>query len=97
MLKQWLYAGIHNKPVWLSDVRESCAAMPGAAQTVIQLTVPDGGQRDYPLSIPRWSTGEERSFVLEYVSAYVFNLLSVPGGRRLTFYYDQTVSAGAIL
>lgn len=90
MLKKWLDAGVHNEPVWLSDVRERCAAMPGAAHTVIQLTVPDGKQRDYPLSIPRWSTGEERSFVLEYICACVFNLLSVPGGRRLTFYFDQT-------
>ena len=90
MLKQWLDAGGRGEPVWLSDVREGCAAMPGAAHTVIQLTLPDGGQRDYPLSIPRWGSGEERSFVLEYVCACVFNLLSVPGGRRLTFWFDQT-------
>ena len=93
MLKQWLNAGARNEPVWLSDVREGCAAMPGAAHTVIQLTLPDGGQRNYPLSIPRWSSGEERSFVLEYVCACVFNLLSVPGGRRLTFCFDQTDQA----
>ena len=90
MLKQWLDAGARGEPVWLSDVREGCAAMPGAAHTVIRLTLPDGGQRDYPLSIPRWSSDEERSFVLEYVCACVFNLLSVPGGRRLTFCFDQT-------
>ena len=93
MLNQWLEAGARNEPVWLSDVRERCTAMPGTAHTIIQLTVPDGGQRDYPLSIPRWSSGEERSFVLEYVCACVFNLLSVLGGRRLTFYFDQRDSA----
>ena len=69
MLKQWLDSGIHNEPVWLSDVRENCAAIPNAAHTVIQLTLPDGRQRDYPLSIPRWSTYEERSLALEYVCA----------------------------
>lgn len=93
MLKQWLDAGLHNHPVWLSDVRERCAAMPDAAHTVIQLTVPDGRQRDYPLPVPRWSTGGERSFVLEYVCACVFNILSVLGGRQLAFYFDQTDGA----
>ena len=93
MVRQWLDAGADNRPVWLSDVRERCAAMPGAARTVLQLTVPDGGQRDYPLSIPRWGNSEERDFVLEYVCACVFNLLSVPGGRRLAFYFDQTDGA----
>lgn len=89
MLKQWLDAGARNEPVWLSDVRGRCAAMPDAARIVIQLTLPDSGQRDYPLPVPRWNTGGERSFVLEYVCACVFNLLSVPGGRRLAFYFDQ--------
>ena len=93
MVKQWLDAGARNEPVWLSDVREGCAAMPDAAHTVVQLTLPGGGQRDYPLSIPRWSTVEERDFVLEYVCACVFNLLSVLGGRWLTFYFHRADSA----
>ena len=93
MLKKWIDAGAHDQPVWLSGVRERCAAMPDAARTVIQLTLPDGGQRDYPLAVPRWSTGEERSFALEYVCACVFNLLSVLGGRRLTFCFDQADGA----
>lgn len=93
MLKQWLDAGARNEPVWLNDVREGCAAMPDAARAVLQLTVPNGGRRDYPLPIPRWSTVEERDFVLEYVRACVFNLLSVPGGQRLAFYFDQADGA----
>lgn len=93
MLKQWLDAGMRNEPVWLSDVREGCAAMPDSAHTVIQLTVPDGRQRDYPLYIPRWRNSEERAFALEYVCACVFNILSVLGGRQFAFYFDQTDGA----
>lgn len=93
MLKQWLDAGVHNEPVWLSEVRERCMAMPNAAHTVIQLTAPDDKQRNYPLAIPRYDTREKRDFALEYVCACVFNLLSVLGGRRLKFYFDQTDGA----
>lgn len=54
----------------------------------VQLTLCDGARRDFSLPIPRWANGEQRQFVQQYVTAFVFNALSALSGREMAFYLD---------
>lgn len=89
MLSQWLQQARSGGSVWLSDVREQCAAQPDHIPVTMQLTLTDGTRRDFALPIPRWRDAEQRQFVRQYVTASVFNTLSALSGRRLAFYLDS--------
>ena len=88
MLSQWLQQARNGQSVWLSDVREQCAALPDHVAVTVQLTLCDGARRDFSLPIPRWADGEQRQFVQQYVTAFVFNALSALSGREMAFYLD---------
>ena len=75
-------------PVWLSEVRASGAAAPGAARLVLRLTDCAGAQDDFELFLPPWDGAEERAFARSILSACVFNLLSARGGRELRVFFD---------
>ena len=76
MLSQWLQQARNGQSVWLSDVREQCAALPDHVAVTVQLTLCDGSRRDFSLPIPHWADGEQRQFAQQYVTAFVFNTLS---------------------
>ena len=97
MLTQWLEMARRGEPVWLSDVREGSRALPGSVSVIMQITLCAGGKRDFELSIPRWADGEQRQFVLDYVTACVFNALSALGGRETAFYLDLRETEAAAL
>ncbi len=88
-VREWIEAARRGEPVWLADMRGEAAAMPGAASVTARLLRLDGNILDFPFSIPRWETGEERSIVEEYLRAIVFNILSVHSGRRLEFLLNR--------
>lgn len=88
MLSQWLQQARSGQSVWLSDVRETCAALPDHVAVTMQLTLTDGARRDFTLPIPRWEGEAQRQFVRQYVTACVFNTLSALSGREMTFYLD---------
>ena len=88
MLSQWLQQARNGQSVWLSDVREQCAALPDHVAVTVQLTLCDGARRDFSLPIPHWADGEQRQFVQQYVTAFVFNALSALSGREMAFYLD---------
>ena len=88
MLSQWLQQARNGQSVWLSDVREQCAALPDHVAVTVQLTLCDGSRRDFSLPIPHWADGEQRQFVQQYVTAFVFNTLSALSGREMAFCLD---------
>ena len=88
MLSQWLQQARNGRSVWLSDVRRGCEALPEHVAVTVQLTLCDGARRDFSLPIPRWANGEQRQFVQQYVTAFVFNALSALSGREMAFYLD---------
>ena len=88
MLSQWLQQARNGQSVWLSDVREQCAALPDHVAVTVQLTLCDGARRDFSLPIPHWADGEQRQFVQQYVTAFVFNALSALSGREMAFCLD---------
>ena len=88
MLSQWLQQARNGRSVWLSDVRRGCEVLPEHVAVTVQLTLCDGARRDFSLPIPRWANGEQRQFVQQYVTAFVFNALSALSGREMAFYLD---------
>ena len=88
MLSQWLQQAASGRSVWLSDVRQQCAALPDHIDVTVQLTLIDGTKRDLALPVPRWQNTEQRQFVAQYITAQVFNTLSALSGREMAFYLD---------
>ncbi len=97
MLEQWLKQAQNGQPVWLTDMRAGCAAMADAVNVTVQLTLCDGTKRDFSLPLPRWHSDEERRFVLQYVTACVYNTLSACSGREMAFYLDGNETAARAL
>ena len=97
MLSQWLERARAGEPVWLPDMRAQCAQLPDPIDVTMQLTLCDGTQRDFPLPLPRWESDDQRQFVLQYVTACVWNTLSALSGRELAFYFDPAETETAAL
>ena len=89
MLKNWLEMAKRGEDLWLDEARAACADASGTAPLVLRLTLLNGEVRDFPLALPRWRRPEERQMAAEYLSAHVFNLLSVLSGKMLTVCYDR--------
>ena len=87
--ERWTAAAAAGEPVWLGDVRRTCAALPGCERVIFRLSCCDGSQRDYEYFFPPWEGEEQRRFVREYLRACVFNTLSALGGQALCFYLDR--------
>ena len=77
-----------GEAVWISDVREAFANCTGAKPLRVRLKSLDGGTTDYPCPVPDWETEEQRSFLLRYLTARVFNVLSCYSGRALYICLD---------
>ena len=97
MISQWLERARAGEPVWLPDMRVQCAGLPDRVDVTMQLTLCDGTKRDFPLPLPRWENDEQRQFVLQYVTASVWNTLSALSGQELAFYLDPAETQAAAL
>ena len=89
LLREYLCAAERGQSVWIGELREAFFSDSGSRRAVLRLTGCDGTVRDTELWFPRWQDDAERSFVQEYLSAFVFNLLSCFGGRELRFYLQE--------
>ncbi len=80
-------------PLWLPDLRAAFAAETDAAPLRLRLTLPDGSKRDYALRLPRWEGEAERAFLLRFLSAHVYNLLSAFSGSEIRFFCGAALDA----
>ena len=85
------YIGLsrQGEAVWISEVREAFASEPGTKALKLRLSCLDGTQRNYACPVPDWETEEQRSFLLRYLRARVFNVLSCYSGRALYLGLDM--------
>ena len=83
LLDKYLSLSREGEAVWISDVREGFAALAGTKSLKLRLCCLDGQERDYDCPLPAWENGEQRAFLLEYLKARVFNILSCYSGRAL--------------
>lgn len=84
--------------MWIGDVRDAIENQAEAMPLTLRLTTLEGNRRDFPCPLPKWKTPEERQFVLDYLCAGVYNLLSALGGEQLEYCYapEQTELAELI-
>ena len=97
MLGKYLSAAENGETLWIGELREAFSKAPQCTKVVLRLTGCEGTVRDNTLWVPNWENDSERAFVLEYVSACVFNLLSCFGGRELRFCLPENASELAAL
>ena len=83
LLDKYLSLSREGEAVWINDVREDFAALAGTKSLKLRLCCLDGQERDYDCPVPAWENGEQRAFLLEYLKAWVFNILSCYSGRAL--------------
>lgn len=74
--------------IWIDDIRRAFGSDENARPVCVRLECLDGTERRFFCPIPRWGTEEERGFVLEYLKARVFNILSCFSGRALHICLD---------
>lgn len=83
LVDKYISLSRQGEAVWISDVRENFAALAGTKSLQLRLCCLDGQERDYDCPLPAWENGEQRAFLLEYLKARVFNILSCYSGRAL--------------
>ena len=86
MIRDLLLQAQRGQALWISDVRKQMTAEEHD-DVIIQLRTGDGCIREFVWPVLRWKEDEERSFVLEYLAAAVFNTLSCFGGEQLCLFY----------
>ena len=89
MLRSYIKSAQKGETVWIGELREAFSRIEGSRRILLRLTDCEGEQHDTELWIPQWTDEEERAFVLEYLSAFVFNLLSCFGGKELRFFLPE--------
>ena len=89
LLDKYISLSRQGEAVWISDVREDFAALAGAKPLKLRLCCLDGREREYACPVQLWENGEQRSFLLEYLKARTFNILSCYSGRALYLCLDM--------
>ena len=79
--------------LWLPDLQDMFDGAKDSEKAVLRLYGFKDDIRDLELSVPAFKSAEEREFAVKYLSAWIFNLLSAAGGRKLEIYSD---SEGAV-
>ena len=93
MIQELLLDARAGKPVYITTVHEAFARL-GSAESerivcVIDLLDQDG-KKAYEVRMPRLEnrSGEELSFIGDYLNTEIYNILSSIGGRRLSVFVD---------
>lgn len=89
LVDKYISLSRQGEAVWISDVREAFAAEPGTKALAVRLCCLDGTERIYTCPVPPWENGEQRAFLLEYLKARTFNILSCYSGRALYLGLDM--------
>ncbi len=88
-LSDFVTSAAADKHVWISDVRKAFSEDASSKKAVIRLEKLDGLLLDYSCPVSRWKTEAEYIFLLDYLSARIFNLLSVYSAKSITVFCDE--------
>ena len=94
MIERMIADASAGKPVYISSVHESFAALSQAKSEALVLVIDsldNRGRRAWNLRIPRLGacSPAEKDFVRDYVYAEVYNILSSCGARAMSVFVDQ--------
>ena len=89
-LSDFISAAKHDEHVWIADVRKAFAADPSASKAFIRLDRLDGSRIEYPCPTPRWKSDDEFVFLVDYLSAEIYNIFSVYSGKAVTVFGNDS-------
>lgn len=100
LTREFLEQARSGQSLFLPAVREAYLELPEERQVRLDLLLTglDGVVKRYCLAMPRFAdcSEDEREFVLEFVLAQAFNILSCLGGRELQLYGSSRVEVEAV-
>lgn len=83
MIKNRIHLGESGASLWLPELRESFARSADVERIVVRLSGRHYGVRERELFLPTAQDGAERDFLLRYLSANIYNLLSAYSASEL--------------
>ena len=94
MIKEWIVRAENGESVWLPVLREAFAKDPSAGRWMVRLKGSHYGVRDYEIFLPhgKGEAGDEaaeRGFLLRYLKATIYNLLSAFSAGEVVLYYGE--------
>ena len=90
-LSDFVLSANADEHVWIFDVRKAFSADPSAEKAVIRLIKLDGQPIENLCPVPQWNSDGEYAFLLNYLSACIYNLMSVYSGRGITVFCDDAL------
>ncbi len=84
-LGQLLQRAEADEPVYVTDVRRTFLEE-GGEPLAVHAVMFDGTSRCFRLCVPAWTSQEEKDFVLSWICAEIYNLLSAAGASELSIY-----------
>ena len=85
MIQKWIRQAENGEPVWLGDVHAALAAAVGTKPFTMMLRLLGGEKRVFTLPLPEAQNEKEEQFLLSYIEAEIYNILSALGGTELCF------------
>ena len=85
LLSGFTQAAARGDYVWIGEVRRAFSEEASVHSLVLRLNE----QKDYVFHIPTWESAEERQFAFDYLSASIFNILSIYSASTLTLYCEE--------
>lgn len=93
MIKEFLKRAQEDQPVYITHVREAFSRLKAEERDsilVVDSLISSEEEKAFSLIIPAVNscTAEETAFIVSYVNAEIYNILSALGGKYITFYID---------
>jgi len=90
-LSDFVSSARSDEHVWISDVRKVFSADNTAEKAIIRLEKLDGQEIEFSCPVPIWKSDEEYTFLLDYLSARIYNILSVYSGRKIVVFCNDVL------
>ena len=88
-----IYPETWNESLWINDLRQAFERDENAKKLVIKLKCLDGRELDFSCPVSPWREDQQRKLILDYLTARLFNILSIYSGRKLELFLDEKASA----
>ncbi len=93
MITNLLSQAATGVPLWLPDLRERFATEPNTEKLIIRLSDGKGKERDYTLFLPKAQGMAEKTFLLRFTAAQIYNLLSAYSAREVCLFCGEEEQA----
>lgn len=93
MINELLSQAAGGTPLWLPELRDKFAKESGANRLIIRLCEDLGTSRDWEIYLPAAQNSDEQAFLLRFMAAQIYNLLSAYSAREVILYCEEREAA----